>query len=85
MEKEMAVLMTSQAEDQKFEDRKFQVVHPLDDIAEEKRSPAGLGEMPMSGSVKLSLYALRGYLILIGAMVGYRVLALAGVFGHPLH
>ena len=63
----------------------LRVVHPLDDIAEEKRSPEGLGKMPMSGSVKLSLYALRGYLILIGLMVGYRALTLAGVFGHPLH
>jgi len=41
--------------------------------------------MPMSGSVKLSLYALRGYLVLIGLMVGYRVLTLAGVFGHHAH
>lgn len=63
----------------------LRVVHPLDDIAEEKRSPEGLGKMPMSGSVKLSLYALRGYLILIGLMVGCRALTLAGVFGHPLH
>ena len=63
----------------------FRVIHPLDDIAEEKRSPEGMGQMPMSGSVKLSLYALRGYLILIGLMVGYRVLTLAGVFGHHAH
>ena len=63
----------------------LRVIHPLDDIAEEKRSPEGLGEMPMSGSVKLSLYALRGYLVLIGLMVGYRVLTLAGVFGHHAH
>ncbi len=65
--------------------RGFHVIHPLDDIAEEKCSPEGLGQMPMSASVKLSLYALRGYLILIGLMVGYRVLTLAGVFGHHLH
>ena len=75
----MAVTMTETP----IED--FRVIHPLDDIAEEKRSPEGLGEMPMSGSVKLSLYALRGYLILIGLMVGCRVLTLAGFFGHPLH
>jgi len=79
MEKNMAVLMTDAPADD------FRVVHPLDDIAEEKRSPEGLGEMPMSRSVKLALYALRGYLILIGFMVGYRVLTLAGVFGHSLH
>jgi len=63
----------------------LQVVHPLDDIAEEKRSPEGLGQMPISTSVRFSLYALRGYLALIGLMVAYRVLTLAGVFSHPLH
>jgi len=73
----MAVTMTKIKE--------FQVVHPLDDTAEEKRNPAGLGQMPLSGSVKLSLYALRGYLILIGLMVGYRVMTLAGLFKHPIH
>lgn len=62
----------------------LQVVHPLDDIGEEKRSPEGLGEMHMSGSVKFSLYALRGYLVVIGLMVAYRVLTLAGVFSHHL-
>ena len=63
----------------------LQVVHPLDDIAEEKRSPEGLGQMHMSPSVKLSLYTLRGYLVLIGLMVAYRVLTLAGMFSHHLH
>ena len=65
--------------------RPLQVIHPLDDVAEQKRSPEGLGEMPMSASVKYSLYALRGYLVLIGLMVSYRVLALAGTFGHHAH
>ncbi len=77
----MEVSMTSQT----TTNQDFRVVHPLDDIVEEKRSPAGLGEMPMSGSVKFSLYALRGYLILIGAMVFYRVLTLAGAFSHHAH
>ncbi len=62
--------------------RDFRVVHPLDDIAEAKRSPEGLGQMPLSASVKFSLYALRGYLVLIGLMVGYRVLTLAGALAH---
>jgi hypothetical protein len=73
----MATLMT--------ETRDFQVVHPLDDIAEEKCSPVGLGQMPLSASVKFSLYALQGYLILIVLAVGYRVLILAGAFGHHMH
>lgn len=69
----------------RINDRDLQVVHPLDDVAEEKRSPEGLGRMPMSASVEFSLYALRGYLVLIGLMVGYRVLTLAGAFGHHAH
>ena len=73
----MATLMTDA--------RDLHVVHPLDDIAEEKCSPVGLGRMPLSGSVKVSLYALQGYLVLIGLAVGYRVLTLAGVFGHHIH
>ncbi len=73
----MAALMTDTVH--------LQVVHPLDDIAEEKCSPVGLGRMPLSGSVKVSLYALQGYLVLIGLAVGYRVLTLAGAFGHHMH
>jgi len=78
----MSILMTNP---QMTDSDGFRVVHPLDDVAEQKRSPAGLGEMPMSGSVKVALYALRGYLILIGLMVGYRVMVLAGIISHHLH
>jgi hypothetical protein len=38
-----------------------------------------LGSMPMTLSVKLSLMALRGYLILMTLLVLYHVLDLAGV------
>lgn len=62
--------------------RDLQVVHPLADIAEEKRSPAGLWEMPMSVSVRVSLHALRGCLVLIGLIVGSRALSLTGVLDH---
>ena len=55
----------------------FQVIHPLADLEEEKRSPEGLGPMKMSKSVKLSLMALRAYLVLIGLLVAYHVLTLA--------
>jgi len=82
MEKEMATVMT---EPRMTHTLNLHVVHPLDDIAEEKCSPEGLGQMPMSTSVRFSLYALRGYLVLIGLMVGYRVLTLAGIFGHHTH
>ncbi len=58
------------------------VVHPLDDLPEEKCDVSALGTMPMTPSVRRSLLALRGYLILMTALVAYRVLDLAGVFRH---
>jgi hypothetical protein len=63
-------------------DRNFYVVHPLDDIPEEKCNADDLGPMPMTRSVKWSLMALRGYLVIMGLLVAYHVLDLAGVFGH---
>jgi hypothetical protein len=59
----------------------YLVIHPLDDIAEEKVVTEGLGPMPMTASVRWSLVSLRGYLILMLALVVYRVLQLGGVFG----
>jgi len=63
----------------------FVVVHPLDDVHEQKMSTSGLGAMPMNASVKLSLMALRAYLILMMLLVLYHVLDLAGVFGRHAH
>lgn len=60
----------------------FELVHPLDDVPEEKRSPDGLGPMKMTTSARLSLIALRTYLIIMGLLVLYSVLSQAGVFGH---
>jgi hypothetical protein len=57
----------------------FAVVHPLDDVVEKKVETSTLGSMPMTVSVKLSLMALRGYLILMMLLVLYHVLDLAGV------
>jgi hypothetical protein len=57
------------------------VVHPLDDRPEEKIDISLLGPMPMTTSVKFSLMALRGYLILMILLVGYHCLDLAGTFG----
>jgi hypothetical protein len=51
----------------------YEVVHPLDDVAEEKCNPDNLTRMHMTGSVKLSLMALRGYLIVMLLLVTYRV------------
>jgi len=63
----------------------FVVVHPLDDVPEQKVNSSGLGAMPMTISVKLSLMALRGYLILMMLLVLYHVLDLAGVFASHVH
>ena len=60
----------------------FIVVHPLDDIPEEKVDTEALGPMPMTTSVKLSLMALRSYLVIMVGLVLYHVLDLAGLFGH---
>jgi hypothetical protein len=59
----------------------FVVIHPLDDAPEQKVDTASLGPMPMTTSVKLSLMALRGYLILMVLLVLYHVMDLAGAFG----
>jgi hypothetical protein len=57
----------------------YYVVHPLDDEPEEKCDTETLGLMHMSASVRISLLALRGYLILMVLLVVYKVLNLAGV------
>lgn len=63
----------------------FVVVHPLDDVPEKKIDTFALGPMPMTASVKLSLMALRGYLVLMILLVLYHVMDLAGAFGQPAH
>ncbi|SPE26730.1 hypothetical protein SBA3_1290010 [Candidatus Sulfopaludibacter sp. SbA3] len=55
----------------------FVVVHPLDDVYEEKVDTAALGPMPMTTSVRLSLLSLRGYLVLMILLVFYHVIDLA--------
>jgi hypothetical protein len=62
----------------------YYVIHPLDDEPEEKRDPSTLGPMHLSKGEKLSLYALRGYLVLMLFLAGYRVLGMAGVLGPHL-
>lgn len=76
----MAVLMNELKNEQTFH-----VIHPLDDIAEEKCSLDGLGEMRMGRSTRLSLYTLRGYLVTMGLLVAYRLLTLTGAFAHHPH
>ena len=59
----------------------FTVVHPLDDQPEQKCSDESLGPMKMSGSVRTSLFVLRGYLIAMVGLVAYRLLEVT-VFTH---
>jgi hypothetical protein len=60
----------------------FRVVHPLDDVREEKCNSEGLGPIAMTRPVRLSLKVLRGYLLLMSALLVYHVLDLAGIFHH---
>jgi len=59
----------------------FLVIHPLDDLPEQKVDTAHLGPMPMTRNVRFSLMALRAYLVLMMLLVLYHVVDLAGVFG----
>jgi hypothetical protein len=60
----------------------YVVVHPLDDVPEEKVDTETLGPMPMTTSVKISLLALRSYLVIMVLLVLYHVLELARLFSH---
>ena len=60
----------------------FVVIHPLDDVMEEKVDTETLGPMAMTASVRISLLSLRAYLVLMMILVFYHVLDLAGLFGH---
>jgi hypothetical protein len=75
----MTTLMTQQDDRMEQERITFVVVHPLDDVPEEKVETEYLGPMPMTMTVKICLYALRGYLLLMFGLLGFRVLQLAGV------
>jgi len=58
----------------------FSVIHPLNDVPEQKCSSEGLGRIAMTRPVRICLGVLRGYLIAMTLMLGYHVLDLAGVF-----
>jgi hypothetical protein len=59
---------------------RYVIVHPLDDLPEEKVDTENLGRMAMAGMTKWSLLSLRAYLIMMTVLVLYRVLQLAKVF-----
>ena len=60
----------------------FVVVHPLDDVPEQKVDTDALGAIPMTRTVRISLMSLRAYLVVMMMLVFYRVVSLAGWFGH---
>jgi hypothetical protein len=60
----------------------YRIVHRLDDLPEPKRDVSALGAMPMTPRVRLSLLALRGYLILMAALVAYHFLGRAAALKH---
>ncbi|HEY7338695.1 MAG TPA: hypothetical protein VH639_27650 [Bryobacteraceae bacterium] len=57
----------------------FTVVHPLDDQPEEKIDTEHLPPMQMTKTVRVCLFAPRGYLLLIFGLLIFRVLQLAEV------
>jgi hypothetical protein len=63
----------------------FVVIHPLDDVREEKVDTASLGRMSMTISAKISLMALRGYLALMMLLVLYHVIDLSRALGQSMH
>ena len=62
-------------------DREFVVIHPLDDAPEKKLDVKDLGPMSMTGSVRISLIALRAYLVAMMILALYQALDLAGLWG----
>jgi len=58
------------------------VIHPLDDIQEQKCTSEGLGLMELTPTVRFSLTALRVYLIAMTLIILYRTLSLAHVLTH---
>jgi hypothetical protein len=59
--------------------RDFTVVHPLDDEPEERVDTEHLGPMEVTSTARICLFALRGYLLLMFGLLGFRVLQLAGL------
>ena len=66
-------------------DTHLYVIHPLDDVHETKCTSEGLGLMKLTPTVRLSLGALRLYLIAMTLVILYRTLALAHLFPHHTH
>jgi len=64
---------------------KIYVVHPLDDAPEQKFDGEGLGHIEMSRAVRYSLMTLRGYLLLVIGLAGWRLVELGASAAHLVH
>lgn len=72
--------LTTEFDDMTQEERTYySVLHPLEDAPEEKVYTEDLGPMRMTSTVRICLFALRGYLLLMFGLLGFRVLQLAGL------
>ncbi|MBV8586047.1 MAG: hypothetical protein JO308_07155 [Verrucomicrobia bacterium] len=66
-------------EDEEGNTEYFYVIHPLDDIPEEKVKSDHLPPLKMTPSVWWALFALRGYLLIMLVLLVYRLATLARV------
>jgi hypothetical protein len=64
-------------------DADLYVIHPLDDIQEQKCTSEGLGLMKLTPTVRIALTTLRVYLIAMTLIVLYRTATLTHLF--PQH
>lgn len=74
----MAALVTNPRNNE----NELYVIHPLDDVQEQKRSSEGLGLIELSPTVRWSLRVLRVYLIAMTGVLLYRVGELTQIIGH---
>ena len=78
----MATMLIDKLETQQMaNEKRWVVIHPLDDAPEQKVDISALGPMTMTRSVRISLLSLRAYLIVMLLLVFYRVFCQAGFFG----
>jgi hypothetical protein len=66
-------------------DTPLYVIHPLDDVHEQKCTSEGLGLMHLTPTVRIALTTLRVYLIAMTLIILYRTLTLAHFFAPHAH
>ena len=63
------------------DERDLLIVHPLDDVPEQKVETRHLGPMRLTPAARISLLVPRAYLLLMMLLLLYHVLGLAGLLG----